>query len=86
MTKEERSILNRAKLSAEFSDGHYQIPKPWNRNQLQLHNNYKMAIHRLQGLERSLSTVVANSQVIKRYLEKGYLMKVSQSEEKPANK
>ena len=81
MTKGERSILKKVKESVEFSDGHYQIAIPWKENQIQLPNNYKMAIQRLQ----SPSTVVAYSQVIERYLEKGYVRKVDQSEEEPAN-
>ena len=84
MTKEERSIVNRVKESVEFSDGHYQITIPWKEIHLHLSNNYKMALQRLQGLElKSPSTAVAYSQVIKRYLEKGYVRKVDQSEEEP---
>ena len=90
MTKEERSIVNRVKESVEFSDGHYQITIPWKENHLHLSNNYKMALQRLQGLEKRLlkspSTAVAYSQVIKRYLEKGYVRKVDPSEEEPAEK
>ena len=49
-----------------------------------------MALQRLQTLEKRLlkspSTAVAYSQVIERYLEKGYVRKVDQSEEEPVNK
>ena len=50
MNKEERSIVNKV----EFSDGHYQITIPWKENHLHLSNNYKMALQRLQGLEKRL--------------------------------
>ena len=89
--KEERSILNEVKESVEFSDGHYQIAIPWKENQIWLPNNYKMALHaEITSLEKRLlkspSTAEAYSQVIERYLEKGYVRKVDQSEEEPANK
>ena len=50
--KEEKLVLEKAGKSIKFSEGQYQIAIPWKEEKLQLPNNFKMALQRLQSLER----------------------------------
>ena len=90
MNKQESLILEKAEKSITFSEGQYQIAIPWKENKLQLPDNYKMALNRLQNLERRLlkspEMTVAYSEVITKYLEKGYIRKIEPSEKKPMKK
>ena len=54
MNKQESLILEKAEKSITFSEGQYQIAIPWKEDKLQLPDNYKMALNRLQNLERCL--------------------------------
>ena len=87
MSKQENLILEKAEKSITFSEGQYQIAIPWKVDKLQLPDNYKMALNRLQNLERRLlkspEMTVAYSEVITKYLEKGYIRKVEPSEKEP---
>ena len=77
---QESLILEKAEKSITFSEGQYQIAIPWKEDKSQLLDNYKMALNRLQNLERHLlkspEMTVAYSEVITKYLEKGYIRKV----------
>ena len=90
VTKEEKLVLEKAGKSIKFSEGQYQIAIPWKEEKLQLPNNFRMALQRLQSLERRLlkcpQTAAAYSGVIANYLEKGYIRKVETSEEEPIEK
>ena len=63
------------------------IPKliaiPWKEDKLQLPDNYKVVLNRLQHLERRLlkspEMIVAYSEVFTKYLEKDYIRKVEPS-------
>ena len=60
------------------------------KDKLQLPDNYKVALNRLQTLERRLlkspQMAVAYSEVITKYLEKDYIRKVEPSEKEPIEK
>ena len=90
MNKHVNLILEKAEKFITFSEGQYQIAILWKEDKLQLPNNYKMALNRLQNLERrllkSLEMTVAYSEVITKYLEKGYIRKVEPSEKEPMKK
>ena len=90
MTKQESFILKKAEESIMFSDSQYQIAIPWKEDKLQLPDNYKVALNRLQNLERCLlkrpQMAVAYSEVITKYLEEDYIRKVESSEKQPMQK
>ncbi len=90
INKEERLLLERIENSVKFADDHYQVAIPWRENRIQLPNNYRMALQRLQSLEKRLQKcsqmAVAYSDVIAKHLEKGYIRKVNPSEKEPINK
>ena len=90
MTKQECFILKKAEESITFSDGQYQIAIPWKEDKLQLPDNYKVALNRLQNLERRLlkrpQMAVVYNEVITKYLEKEYIRKVEPSEKQPMQK
>ena len=90
MTKQESFILKKTEESIIFSEGQYQIAIPWKEDKLQLPDNYKVALNRLQNLERRLlknpQMAVAYSEVITKYLEKEYIRKVEPSERQPMKK
>ena len=52
MNKQECIILEKAEKSITFSEGQYQIAIPWKEDKSQLPDNYKIALNRLQNLER----------------------------------
>ena len=55
MNKQQSLILEKAKKSIMFSEGQYQIAMiPWKEDKLQLPDNYKVALNRLQKLEKRL--------------------------------
>ena len=90
MAKQESFILKKAEESIMFSDGQYQIAIPRKEDKLQLPDNYKVALNRLQNLERHLlkrpQMAVAYNEVITKYLEKEYIRKVEPSEKQPMQK
>ena len=83
MNKQQTLILEKAEKSITFSEGQYQIAIPWKEDKLQLHN-YKVALNRLQKLEKCLlkspEIAVGYSKVITKYLEKDYIRNVEPSE------
>ena len=87
ITKQGSFIFIKAEKSITFSDGQYQIAIPWKGDKLQLPDNYKMALNRLQNLERCLlkspQMAVAYSKAITKYLEKDYIIMVEPSEKQP---
>ena len=87
MTKQESFVFKKAEESITFSDGQYQIAIPWKEDKLTLPDNYKVALNRLENMERHLlkrpQMAVAYSEVITKYLEKDYIRKVEPSEMQP---
>ena len=73
MRKEEKLILDRVKNSVMFIDGHYQVAIPWKENSRWLPNNYKMALQRLQSLQKRLlkctQTTAAYNEMINKHLD-----------------
>ena len=53
MNKQQSLILEKAETSITLSEGRYQIAIPWKENKLQLPDNYKVALNRLQKLENA---------------------------------
>ena len=51
VSKDEQLLLERAEKSVRFTEGHYQIALPWKQDMLQLQDNYRMALNRLENLE-----------------------------------
>ena len=84
VSKDEQLLLERAEKSIRLTEGHYQIALPWKQEMLQLPDNYRMALNRLENLERRLKkcpqTAAAYGEVIVNHLEKGYVRKVDPSE------
>ena len=84
VSKEEQLLLEKSEKSIKFTEGHYQIALPWKQEMLQLPNNYRMALNRLENLERRLKkspqTAVAYGEVIANHLKKGYIRKIDPSE------
>ena len=84
LSAEDNFILDKAQQSIKFIDGHYRIAIPWKEERVSLLNNYSMALHRLQNLEKRLEKIPEVAQAykenIEKYLEKGYIRQVSSSE------
>ena len=84
LSAEDSFILDKAQQSIKFIDGHYRIAIPWKEERVSLLNNYSMALHRLQNLEKRLEKIPEVAQTykenIEKYLEKGYIRQVSSSE------
>lgn len=90
LTIEEKMAMEEAERSIKFSNGQYQVSIPWKHNKLSLPDNYKMALQRLQNLEKRLVKIpevaTAYSEIIEKYLEKGYVRKIGLCEEQPTIK
>jgi len=80
MTKVEQLLLDRVEKSVRFSENHYQIAIPWKEELLQLPNNYRMALNRLETLEKWLKkypqTTAAYGEVILTHLKRVMLGKL----------
>ena len=89
-TFEEKQALEKVKGSLKFKNERYELAMPWKQNHPDLPNNYSMALKRLHGTARRLlknpEAGEAYSEIIKKYLEKGYVRKVTASEESPKQK
>ena len=87
---DEKYATEIASKSLRYSDGRYCVGIPWKKEMPELPNNYNMALHRLQNTEKRLlkDQQVGESyrDVIKSYLEKGYIHKVTESEDKAVKK
>ena len=81
---EDNLILNKAQQSIKFVGGHYRVAIPWREEKVSLLNNYSMALCRLQNLETRLEKIPevarAYKENIKKYVEKGYIRQVDDSE------
>ena len=68
----------------QLDDGRYRVSIPWKGDRVVLPDSYPMALKRLQNLEKSLDknpeTVKAYQETICRYLEKGYIREIGQTE------
>jgi len=78
--------MERAEKSVKFSGDHYQIAVSWKEEMLQLPDSFRIALNRLENLERRLKkspqTATAYSEVIAKHLEKGYDRKLDEIPER----
>ena len=81
---ENKRILEYTGNTIELVDGRYRVSIPWKGDRKVLPNNYSMALRRLQNLEK---TLVKNPEIAKsyqeticRYLERGCIKKIEQTE------
>uniref|UniRef100_A0A8W8P1X9 CCHC-type domain-containing protein n=1 Tax=Magallana gigas TaxID=29159 RepID=A0A8W8P1X9_MAGGI len=83
---EERSAYEKVKDSLKFVDDHYEVAIPWKEEKPDLPCNYDMALQRLENTEKRLmknpEVRDSYSKTIEQYLEKGYIRKINQDEEK----
>ena len=90
LTVEDKMVVEKVEKSIKFIDGHYQVAIPWKENKLSLSDNYKLALQRLQNLEKHLTrdpeVAAAYSEVIEKYLDKGYVRKIEMCEKQPTVK
>ena len=78
---EDNLILNKAQQSIKFIGGHYRVAIPWREEKVSLLNNYSVPLRRLQNLETRLEKIPEVAQAnIKKYVEKGYIRQVDDSE------
>jgi len=86
---ENKTILEKTQVTIQMIDGRYRVSIPWKGDKMVLPNNYSMALRRLQNLEKTLlrDPEIAKSyqEIICRYLEKGYIREIKQTETCKAN-
>ena len=74
--------------SVQFKGERYEVEMPWKLNAPELPNNYQMAVNRLISTKKTLlkdpQLAESYSEVISKYIKKGYISKVtpSKTEEK----
>jgi len=90
MTAEDKMVLDKVQNSIQFVDGHYQVAIPWREVGFSIPNNYKMAVERLQKLEKRLQNnpevAMAYDESIRKHIQKGYVKRVEFFTEQPAVK
>ena len=83
MSKDDRSVLQKTEESLTYSHGRFSVAIPWKESAPKLHDNYQMAVKRLENTEKRLrkNPEVAEmyEQTIEKYVEKGYVQKVTES-------
>ena len=76
-------MLQKTEESLTYSHGRYSVAIPWKESAPKLHDNYQMAVKRLENTEKRLrkNPEVAEmyEQTIEKYVEKGYVQKVTES-------
>ena len=83
LSKLDTSVLRVTEESLTYADGRYSVAIPWKESAPQLHDNYQMALKRLENTEKRLrkNPEVAEiyKQTIEKYVEKGYVQKISET-------
>ena len=83
LSKLDTSVLRVTEESLTYADGRYSVAIPWKESAPQLHDNYQMALKRLENTEKRLrkNPEVADiyEQTIEKYVEKGYVQKISET-------
>ena len=88
LKKEEVSAIKAFESSVQFKGERHEVEMPWKPNAPELPNNYEMAVRRLISTEKRLlkdpRLAEQYSEVISKYIQKGYISKVtpSKTEEK----
>ena len=76
-------MLQKTEESLTYSHGRYSVAIPWKESAPKLHDNYQMAVKRLENTEKRLrkNPEVAEmyEQTIEKYVENGYVHKVTES-------
>ena len=87
MTSDESVAWHKVSQSIKFENDHYVVAVPWRNERPSLPNNRSLAERRLESTERKLekNPEIADSyqKVIKEYLEKKYIRRVSPDEPTP---
>ena len=86
---EEQSALKKVEQSIQFENSLCRVGVPWRSNEPKLPNSYEMALRRLQNTEKKLARspaiATAYSEIIDRYIEKGYSREVGEQERNKSN-
>jgi hypothetical protein len=81
LNNKERQALTKVEHSLNFHDRHSEVGVPWKVTAPELPDNYRMALRRLENTEKRLikSPEIADAytETIEKYIEKGYLNKVT---------
>lgn len=82
LSKLDTSVLHKSEETLTYSDGRYSVAIPWKELAPKLHDNYQMALNRLENTEKRLrkNPEVAEmyGKTIEKYIEKGYVQKISE--------
>ena len=80
MSTLDTSVLHKTEQSLTYSDGRYSIAIPWKESAPELHDNYQMALKRLENTEKRPrkypEVAEIYEQTIEKYVEKGYVHKI----------
>ncbi|KAH3693016.1 hypothetical protein DPMN_193353 [Dreissena polymorpha] len=81
---EDQKVIKQTEETMIVNNDHYEVNIPWRKNPAELPNNRKMAERRLklvkQKIEKDPFVAETYNRTIEKYVEKGYLRKVSESE------
>jgi hypothetical protein len=77
LNNKERQALTKVEHSLNFHDGHYEVGIPWKVSAPELPDNYRIALRRIENTEKSPEIADAYTETIEKYIEKGYLSKVT---------
>lgn len=90
LSVEDKEAVKIVEASMRYNNGRYEVAVPWKSDPGELPNNYNMAYRRLENTEKRLikDTNVGNDyvQIIDKYVEKGYIRKVTVEEESKSGK
>jgi hypothetical protein len=86
MSPDEKAALTSVNDSLQFNDGRYSVGIPWKEGELNLVNNFDVAMSRLRSQEKSLTrkghhAMQAYASIIEDYEKKGYIAKVETTED-----
>lgn len=80
LSKLDTSVLHKTEESLTYSEGRYSVAIPWKESAPKLHDNYQMALQRLENMEKRLrknpEVGQQYEQTIEKYVEKGYVQKI----------
>ena len=83
LKQEEGSAIKAFESSVQFKEGRYEVHMPWKPDAPELPNNFEMAVRRLKSTEKRLlkdpQLAGMYSDVISKYVQKGYVSKVTPS-------
>ena len=84
ITCENKRILEHTQSTIQLADGQYRVSIPWKKDKMDLPNSYLMAFRCIQSLEKTLvknpKVAKAYQETICKYLEKGYIREIGQTE------